>query len=111
MTTLIVNGQEREITMSFPGHSGDISSDFIGNHSTDMDVDDEGRYIATEEEFQWWKATIAAHERLDQMVADYKAEFDSDEVESVVNEAVGGFDLEDQPALGKAALVKAFGAL
>jgi hypothetical protein len=112
MTTLIVNGQERELTMDFPGHDGiDISADFIGNTEHGMEEDDEGRYIATEEDFQWWKRVIADHESLERMVADYRESFNSDDVDSVVQAAVGSTDLEDQPGRGKAALIEAFGIL
>lgn len=108
MTVFIVNGEEKELRYD---HNGiDISQDFIGNTDHGMDVDDEGRYIATQEDYQWWKSVIEAHERLDRTIAAYKGEFDAGLVEQVISDWADD-DYESHPKQVLMGLQQAFGEL
>jgi hypothetical protein len=110
MTTFIVNGEEKELILI--GKNGiDWSDDFIGNTAHGMESDDEGRYIATEEDFEWWENMIAKWQRMEAVAAEYKDRFDRDEVDAVVNDAAGGYDLEYQPGAVIDALEETFGKL
>lgn len=65
-TKLLVNGQEKELRYNYNGI--DISADFIGNAYHGMEIDDEGRFVTTTDEFEWWKNTIAGHEQMDAII-------------------------------------------
>lgn len=108
MTTFIVNGQQMELRYNVNGI--DISADFIGNTSHGMSHDDDGNYIATQEDFEWWRATILAHEQMDVVIEAYKERFGSDEVAEVVESWSGG-DLETDPAQVLMGLERNFGPL
>lgn len=107
-TKFMVNGQEKELSYSANGI--DISGDFIGNTSHGMDSDKDGRYIASQEDYDWWKSTIAAHERMADVIAAYKAVNDPSEVDRVVQDWID-VDLENQPVQVLMGLEKAFGAI
>lgn len=103
----MVNGQEMQLSLI--GKNGfDWSADFIGNTNHGMRHDDEGRYIATQEEYDWWKNMIAEWENMESAIEDYKKINDPDEVDEVVNDTIGGFDLEDKPRNVIDALKEAF---
>lgn len=108
MTTFIVDGHEVELSYDFDGI--DVSGDFIGNTDHGMGEDGEGRYIASREDFEWWKDTIAKHEQLDAAIKAYKDRFSTDEVEQVVNDW-SGHDLDVVPGLVLMGLEKAFGKI
>lgn len=91
MTTFIVNGQEKELRMMVGGV--DISADFIGNTAHGMATDDEGRYIASQEDFVWWAKAIREDQEMEALIAQYKRSNDPDEVDRVVQDWVTG-DLE-----------------
>jgi hypothetical protein len=93
-TKFIVNGQEKEVSYIINGI--DISGEFIGNTAHGMGHDDEGRYIASQEDFDWWENTIAAHEQMDKVIANYKERFDPEEVYWIVQNWISD-DLDDQP--------------
>jgi len=106
MTTFIVNGQEKELEMRVNGI--DISADFIGNTSHGMACDDEGRYIATQEDFEWWQETIEAHQWMDDMIGAYKNDHGANLVDQVVNDWIDA-DLDDQPSQVAIGLKKVLG--
>lgn len=106
-TIFVVNGEEK--TLEILTDKGiDWSADFIGNTSHGMEIDDEGRYIATQEDFDWWQKMIAKWEKMEEIVANYKERFGRDEVDQVINDIIGGYDLEDQPGRVIDALKDAF---
>lgn len=108
MTKFMVNGKEKELTMHFRGI--ECSGDFIGNTSHGMDIDDEGRYIATQEDYDWWQNTISAHENMESIINIYKEKFDVDEVDKVVWDWADN-DLDTSPAQVIMGLQQAFGGL
>jgi hypothetical protein len=109
-TKFMVNGEEKELVMR--GKNGiDWSADFIATGEQDWPLDDEGRYIASPEDFEWWENMIAEWQRMESVVAEYKEQFDGDEVDRVVNDTVGGYDLENQPKNVISALRDTFGAI
>jgi hypothetical protein len=107
-TKFMVNGQEKEVSYKINGI--DNSGDFIGNTAHGMTSDDEGRYIASQEDYDWWVATIDAHIAKDDLIAAYKDKFDRDEVDQIVQDWAGG-DLDSEPAQIKMGLEEAFGVL
>lgn len=110
MTIFIVNGEERNLELR-DGNGIDYSADFIGNNDPGMDIDEDGNYIATQEDFEWWKSTIASHKRMQDMIAQYKAANDPDVVDQVVQDWIGGVDLEYQLVQVAMGLEQAFGTL
>lgn len=108
MSKFMVNGQEKELRYDVNGI--DISADFIGNTAHGMEVDDEGRYIASQADFEWWQETISANENMDVIIAAYKEQFDAGEVDQVVQDWSGN-DLDTTPAQVLMGLEQAFGKL
>jgi len=108
MTKFMVNGQERELRYDVSGI--DISGDFIGNTSHGMASDDEGRYIATQEDYDWWQKVIAAHQEMETAIVAYKETHDPDEVDRVAQDWMGG-DLDNEPDQVLMGLKRAFGAI
>jgi hypothetical protein len=96
--TFVVNGVEKKLRMIDEDSSTDCAADFVGNTAHGMEHDDEGRYIATPEEFEWWKNTIAAHESMAELIEQYRAKYGSDTVDDHLQRmAAFDVDLEDQP--------------
>jgi len=108
MTTFIVNRQELEVRYDINGV--DISGDFIGNTSHGMDTDDDGRYVASQEDYDWWVDTIAAHVQMDANVEAYKEKFSADDVDQVVVDWASG-DYETLPGQVALGLERTFGPL
>lgn len=103
-TTFLVNEVEHNLVM-LDENGIDWSADFIGNTSHGMAHDEEGNYIATQEELAWWQDTIAAHLEMQALIRVYNERYGEDEVSSWL-EKMHAFDvdLEDQPASVKEAL-------
>jgi len=95
MTTFIVNGKEKEIEMR-DENGIDWSDDFVGNNSHGIARDDEGRWIVSEDDYNWWASTIAAHEEMTQQIRRYKNEYGNDAVDQQLTRMFNG-DLEDWP--------------
>lgn len=108
-TKFMVNGKEKSLEMR-DKNGIDWSADFIATGEQDWECDDDGRYIVTQEDFEWWQETIASHEHMDAVIAAYKEQFDPDEVNKVVQDWVGN-DLETTPAQVIHGLEQAFGAI
>lgn len=97
MTTFNVNGQVRSLEMR-DENGIDWSADFIGNTSHGMIHDEDGNYIATEEDFQWWKNMIADYQDMQRIVEEYEEKFGREAVEKHLHEySAWEVDLEDQP--------------
>lgn len=96
-TTFIVNGQVKGLEMR-DENGIDWSADFIGNTAHGMSHDDEGNYIATEEDYQWWKDMIAAYQEMESVIEQYKEKYGRDEVDEWLQKSAAfDVDLEDQP--------------
>lgn len=104
----MVNGQEKRLSYIINGI--DYSTDFIGNTAHGMGRDEDGRYIASQEDFEWWQSTIAAHEQMDAAIAACKETNDPDEVDRVVQDWIDT-DLDMQPKQVMRGLEQAFGAM
>lgn len=109
-TRFMVNGQEKTLEMR-AANGIDWSADFIATGEQDWECDDDGRYIVTQEDFEWWENMITEWQYMESIIADYKDQFDRDEVDQVVNDTVGGYDLENQPKNVIHSLEQAFGKL
>lgn len=97
MTTFIVNGKARKLEMR-DDNNIDWSADFIGNTSHGMERDGEGNYIATQEEYDWWKNMIVAYQGMEETIKQYKAKYGADEVDEWLQKSSAfDVDLEDQP--------------
>jgi hypothetical protein len=93
MTEFVVDGKAKQLEMVVDGI--DISNDFIGNTSHGMATDEDGRYIATQEDYEWWKNAINKNQQMEELIAYFKETNDSDEVDRVVQDWIGS-DLETQ---------------
>ena len=109
-TKFMVNGEEKTVIM-LGSNNIDWSADFIGNTNHGMKHDDEGRYIASQEEYDWWENMIAEWQHMESVIEDCKEANDPEEVQQVVNDTMGGFDLEDQPRNVIEALKETFGSI
>jgi hypothetical protein len=107
-TKFVVNGVEQELEMRVNGI--DISGDFIGNLSHGMDSDAEGRYIASQEDFDFWQKAIAAHEEMNNLIAAYKERFDPDEIDEIVSD-YSDTDIDNIPAEVRRGLEKVLGKI
>lgn len=106
MATFNVNGQIKSLTMR-DENGIDGSADFIGNTSHGMSRDDDGNYIATEEDFQWWKNMIADYQDMQRVIREYNEKYGRDAVEKHLHDQVAWeVDLEDQPNSVRAALAE-----
>ena len=109
MTTLfVVDGEEKAVEYLIDGI--DISADFIGNTYHGMERDEDGRYIATQEDYDWWIDVIANYQALDDLIIRYKEDNDPDEVQVIIEDWAGG-DYEVEPARITMGLEQAFGKL
>ncbi len=106
MTTFLVNGKEQELRMMV--NNIDISGDFIGNTAHGMDSDDEGRFIASQEDFEWWQKAITDNLQMEELIAKYKLTNDPDEVDRVVQEWITN-DMDTDLAQVKMGLEQNFG--
>ncbi len=96
-TKFIVNGQVKGLEMR-DENGIDWSADFIGNTAHGMSHDDDGNYIATEEDYQWWKDMIAAYQKMESLIEEYKEKFGRDEVDEWLQKSAAfEVDLEDMP--------------
>lgn len=108
MTTFIVNGQEKELV--FRENGIDISRALIGNTYHGMDMDDEGNYIADQDEYTWWENYFVGLAEMNETITQYKENFDSDEVDRVVNDWIN-VDFENQSDQVIHGLKQTFGEL
>lgn len=107
MAIFLVNGQAHNLTI-IDQRGIDWSSDFIGNTAHGMSQDEDGRFLATVEDLEWWRRVMSDHERMDSTIADYVKKFGRDEVDKVVQDQSGGYDLEYLPNAVISALAEAF---
>lgn len=86
--------------------------DFIGNYGAFADQfllnEENGTFIATQEDYDWWVKVLADQQALSERIADLKEVHGADAVDEIVNEASGG-DLEDEARNVNYALDEAFG--
>ena len=108
-TIFMVNGKEQE-ALQMLVNGIDFSGDFIGNTAHEMDTDEEGRYIASQEDYDWWKNVINQHQKMEMVIAHYKSRFDADEVDRVVQDWIDT-DLDNQPNQVLLGLEQAFGSV
>tara|TARA_R110000868_G_scaffold21307_1_gene88513 strand:+ start:1826 stop:2161 length:336 start_codon:yes stop_codon:yes gene_type:complete len=97
MTTFIVDGTAHNLTMR-DDNNIDWSEDFIGNTAHGMDSDDDGNYIASADDFAWWKDMIANWQAMEEKITEYKEKYGWEEVTTwleITHAWLG--DLEDQP--------------
>lgn len=97
MATFNVNGQIKTLEMR-DDNNIDWSNDFIGKTAHGMANDEEGNYIATEEDYQWWKDMIAAYQKMESLIEEYKEKFGCEEVDEWLQKSFAfEVDLEDMP--------------
>jgi hypothetical protein len=97
-TTFMVNGQVKGLEMH-DDNGIDWAADFIGNTAHGMSRDDDGNYIATEEDYQWWKDMIAAYQEMESVIEKYKEKYGRDKVDEWLQKSAAfDVDLEDQPS-------------
>lgn len=98
MVTFIVDGKELVLTMR-DDNGIDWSADFIGNTAHGMEIDEEGRYIASRADYEWWDNMIVAYQDMQAQLKDYQQRYGYDTVEEWLRQsAAWERDLEDQPS-------------
>lgn len=108
MATFIVDGKEKTLEMR-DANGIDWSNDFIGNTQHEMQVDDDGRYIASQEDYDWWAKTISAHLAAEVLIEEYKSQHGRTEVEECLSKTYAyDTDLDSQPASVEHALTEWF---
>jgi hypothetical protein len=112
MITILVDGVEKTLSYPHEETGTDMIEDFLGNNHAfcagNIEVDSEGGFKTTQENFDWWQSVIEKNIACAKRIAELKEERSSDEVESVVH-SVGSLDLEDHADAVFAALDEAFG--
>lgn len=103
-TKFIVNGQVKSLEMR-DENGIDWSADLIGGTSHGMARDDEGNYIATQEDFEWWEKMITEYQAMESVIKQYKDKYGTDEVDEWLQQSAAfDVDLGDQPNSVKHAL-------
>lgn len=103
-TKFVVDGIEMEIELK--NEDGiDWSGEFVGNTAHGMASDDEGRYISSFENYNWWAELVVAWVTMESAVREAEHQYGKDNVQSYLkNEGVYDCDLGDTPERVMAAL-------
>ena len=86
MATFLVNGIEKRITFRTDDVGIDFASDFIGSYEHGMEQDDDGRFIASPEDFDWWGKVIEDAKAIEALVSSYAERYGDDAVEQCLQE-------------------------
>ncbi len=95
MTTFLIEGKEKELTYMVNGC--DCSGDLIGNSAHGLTTDEEGRYIATQDDFDWWTTYFENDKKLEKAIAEAEEKHGRHEVVGWL-QANGAYavDMEDE---------------
>jgi len=95
MATFLINSEEKELVYRSNG-GVDYTNDVIGNTCHGMDIDDEGRFVATQDDYDWWQTYFDDDVKLMGIVAEYKDKYGDEKVESFLQETSAyAVDMED----------------
>jgi len=101
---ILVNGEERNLSIIDRNSGCDWILDLLGNYNA-LVQDENENYVMDGDDYNWWSEYIAGVEKYEDLAEEMiKDGFDSEEIWNVIDEAIGGIDLKDQPARAKAAL-------
>lgn len=101
---ILVNGEERNLSIIDRKSGCDWILDLLGNYNA-LVQDENENYVMDEDDYNWWSEYIAGVEKYEDLAEEMIEDgFDSEEIWNVINEAIGGIDLEDQPARALEAL-------
>jgi len=100
---ILVNGEERNLSIIDRKSGCEWTHDLIT--APNFWNDETEQYEMSEDDYNWWNEYITGVEKYESLAEEMIEDgFDSEEVWNTINEAIGGIDLEDQPARAKAAL-------
>ena len=77
MATFIIDGQAHKLEMR-DDNGIDWSNDFIGGYEHGMEQDEDGNYLTSQEDYDWWKQAIADQEAIEALVAQYQERYGED---------------------------------
>jgi len=84
MTKFMVDGQEK--TLELRDSNGiDWSADFVGNTAHGMETDEDGRYIATVEDYDWWVDAAQQEENATNLEAQYAEKYGQEAVDKIIS--------------------------
>ena len=84
MTKFMVDGQEK--TLELRDSNGiDWSADFIGNTAHGMENDEDGRYIATQEDYDWWVDAARQEEEASALEDKYAEKYGREAVDEIIS--------------------------
>lgn len=86
MATFIIDGQAHKLEMR-DGNGIDWSMDFIGSYDHEMQTDEDGNFVTTQAEYDWWKQAIADQETIQALIAECKERHGDEEVDRWLSDA------------------------
>lgn len=107
-----IAGTTKLETLSITDRNGiNYAADMIGNYGFEgFHYDAENNvYACDQDTFEWWERVLAAHQQVNDRIAELSSVYGSDKVQEIVS-AVGDYDLEDLPGAINSALDEAFAA-
>jgi len=107
---IIEDGTIESLHMIDPDTGCDIIDDMVGNfggHEHFKWVEDEGYFLSSRENYEWWNRVISAHQQMYNRIAELRCEFGPEAVFFAIGNA-GDCDFEDYPAAVNQALNEAF---
>lgn len=105
MTEFIVDGEVHELEWIDPVTGTDCARDVIGNTAHGMEMDDDGRYIATAEDLEWWESYFEASQEMSAMLKEYEDKYGYFAIDDwLYQTGAWSHDLGDQPAQVMSAL-------
>lgn len=101
---ILVNGEERSLSIIDRNSGCDWIHDLIT--APNFWNDETEQYEMSEDDYNWWNEYITGVEKYEDLAEEMIEDgFDSEEIWNVINEAIGGVDLEDQPSRALEALI------
>jgi len=95
---IIETGATVVLSIRDPKTGCDWISDLLGNHDETPDVDDDGNFIMTQEEFNWWTNLTGKLSALEDRLHDLRLIVDNEDMEEFdVAMQIDNCDLEDVP--------------
>ncbi len=83
MAKFLVDGQERTLRMVTP-EGVDWSDDYIGGFDHGMTRDDDGRWICSETDYEWWVKATNDQTAADALIAEARTRHSYDAIDEVL---------------------------
>lgn len=86
MATFIIDGQAHKLEMR-DDNGIDWSNEFIGGYDHHMETDDDGNFLTTQAEYEWWKQAISDQEAIKALVQQAQERHGEDTVNNWMQDA------------------------